>query len=145
MSDTDTLPTLDLTQLTVGIVAAYVSHNLLQPAGMPEVIASVHTALRGLVVSRPEVLDSVEFATPAQIDRSITPDALISFLDGRPYKALKRHLAGHGLDAEGYRKRFGLPANYPMVAPSYAVLRSTLAKQAGFGRRNRISETVEAV
>ena len=145
MSDTETSPALDLTQLTAGIVAAYVSHNLLQPAGMPEVIASVHATLRELIVSRPEVLDLAEFATPAQIDRSITPDALISFLDGRPYKALKRHLAGHGLDAVGYRKRFGLPADYPMVAPSYAALRSTLAKQAGFGRRNRISGTDEAV
>jgi len=92
---------------------------------MPEVIASVHMALRGLTVSMPEAPNSAEFATPAQIDRSITPDALVSFLDDRPNKALKRHLAGHSLDAGEYRKRFGLPDDYPLVAPSYAALRST--------------------
>lgn len=145
MSDTDTLPSLDLTHLTAGIVAAYVSHNLLPPAGMAEVIASVHTALRGLIVSMPEVPDSAEFATPAQIDRSITPDALVSFLNGRPYKALKRHLNEHGLDTHSYRKRFGLPNDYPMVAPSYAVQRSALAKQTGLGRHRRTNAADEPI
>lgn len=94
MSDTETLPTLDLTQLTADIVAAYVSHNLLQPAGMPEVIASVHTALRELIVSVREVKDPVEPATSAQIDYSIKPDVLISFLNGRLCRAVTKPSTG---------------------------------------------------
>ena len=67
---------------------------------------------------------------PAQIRKSITPDALISFIDGKPYKTLKRHLTGNGMTIEQYRERFGLPRDYPSTAASYSAQRSALAKSA---------------
>ena len=76
----------------------------------------------------------VEKPTAAEIRKSITPDALISFIDGKPYKTLKRHLTGHGLDPQSYRLRYSLPADYPMVAANYATKRSELAKSLGLGR-----------
>lgn len=67
-------------------------------------------------------------------------DGLVSFLDGKTYKTLKRHLTSHGLEPRAYRERFGLPADYPMVAPNYAAQRSALAKQIGLGRPGALAE-----
>ncbi len=67
--------------------------------------------------------------------KSITPETLISFEDGRPYKTLKRHLAGRGLTPEQYRQKWGLPADYPMVSPNYSAARSQMAKSLGLGRK----------
>jgi predicted transcriptional regulator len=78
--------------------------------------------------------ESVEKPTPAQVRKSITPDAIISFIDGKAYKTMKRHLGTHGLDPHSYRQRYGLPSDYPMVAPNYAAQRSALAKSIGLGR-----------
>ncbi|WP_336492152.1 MucR family transcriptional regulator [Methylobacterium nigriterrae] len=125
-----------LVELPGGIVSAYVSNNPVPVAELPPLIASVHTALHGLASSAPQTgaEEEVQTATPSQVRRSITPDALISFIDGKPYKTLKRHLTGHGLDPYSYRARFGLPADYPMVAANYAAQRSELAKAIGLGR-----------
>ena len=71
----------------------------------------------------------------ATIRRSITPDALISFIDGQPYRMLKRHLTTHGLTPQRYRQRYSLPADYPMTAPNYSAARSELAKALGLGRK----------
>jgi predicted transcriptional regulator len=73
-------------------------------------------------------------ATPARIRKSITPDALISFFDGKPYKTLKRHLAVHGLTPRSYCERYGQPAGYPMTAPNYSAQRAGLAKGFGLGQ-----------
>ncbi|MGG3810937.1 MucR family transcriptional regulator [Methylorubrum rhodesianum] len=73
-------------------------------------------------------------ASAEQIEASITPDALISFVDGKPYKTLKRHLGTHGLDPASYCRRYGLPRYYPMVAASYSKQRSALAKGMGLGQ-----------
>ena len=73
--------------------------------------------------------------TAAQVRKSITPDALISFIDGKPYKMLKRHLTTHGLTGKAYQERYGLPLNYPMTALSYSAARSALAKKLGLGRK----------
>ncbi|WP_336492921.1 MucR family transcriptional regulator, partial [Methylobacterium nigriterrae] len=103
----------------------------------PALIQAVHTSLAGLANETAQAAtaeEQVEKATPSQIRKSVTPDALISFIDGKPYKTLKRHLTGHGLDPYSYRQRFGLPADYPMVAASYATQRSELAKAIGLGR-----------
>jgi len=75
--------------------------------------------------------------TPAQVRKSIMPEALISFEDGKPYRLLKRHLRTLGLTPEEYRAKWGLPADYPMTAPGYAAKRSEFAKAAGFGRKTR--------
>ena len=119
------------------IVAAYVSNNPVPAAELPALIAKVHAALAGLagagsVAAEPEI--EVERPTPAQIRKSITDEGIVSFIDGKPYKTLKRHLTKHGLTPQVYRQRYGLPADYPMVAPGYAAQRSALAKEIGLGR-----------
>ncbi|MEA1831266.1 MucR family transcriptional regulator [Methylobacterium durans] len=122
-------------ELAADIVSAYVAKNSLPIGELPSLIASVHTALNGLTSGTAQAAeDEVEKATPSQIRKSVTPDALISFIDGRPYKTLKRHLTGHGLDPHSYRQRFGLPGDYPMVCANYAAQRSELAKAIGLGR-----------
>ena len=126
----------DFVTLAGDIVSAYVSKNSLPAADLPALIASVHSALIGLsgTVEAAPVAETVEKPTPAQVRKSITPDAIISFIDGKSYKTMKRHLGTHGLDPHSYRQRFGLPSDYPMVAPSYAAQRSALAKSIGLGR-----------
>jgi predicted transcriptional regulator len=79
----------------------------------------------------------VEKPTPAQIRKSITPEALISFIDGKPYKTLKRHLTGNGMTIEEYRERYGLPRDYPSTAASYSEMRAALAKSFGLGQQRR--------
>lgn len=126
--------------LTVDVVSSYVSSNPLPSVDLPALILQVHSALSDLSAMPDSGGEELrEKASPAQIRRSITPDALISFIDGRPYKTLKRHLAAHGLDIEGYRRRYGLPADYPMVAANYSAARAALAKSIGLGR-NQDSE-----
>ncbi|MDR7035975.1 putative transcriptional regulator [Methylobacterium sp. BE186] len=126
---------LDFVELAGDIVSAYVSNNSLPVAELPALIVSVHAALNGLASGGvTTAAETVEKPTPAQVRKSITPDALISFIDGKPYKTLKRHLSTHGLDPYSYRQRYGLPNDYPMVAASYAAQRSELAKSIGLGR-----------
>ncbi|MDR7038821.1 putative transcriptional regulator [Methylobacterium sp. BE186] len=128
-------------ELAAEIVAAYVSNNPVPVAELPALIGNVHQALNGLATGTAQaVAEEVEKPTPSQIKKSITPDGLISFIDGRPYKTLKRHLAGHGLDPYSYRQRYGLPSDYPMVAASYAAQRSELAKAIGLGRAGAQAE-----
>jgi predicted transcriptional regulator len=118
------------------IVAAYVANNPVRADALPQLIASVHAALTGLGKTA-EPAAAIEKPTPAQIKRSITPDALISFIDGKPYKMLKRHLTGHGMDFQGYRARYGLPVDYPTTAPNYSARRSELAQALGLGQLRR--------
>ncbi|GJE30704.1 Transcriptional regulatory protein ros [Methylobacterium oxalidis] len=129
-------PSPDFIGLAADIVSAYVTKNSLPVADLPGLIAGVHAALSGLAAGGPQTNaeEEVQKTTPSQIRKSITPDALISFIDGKPYKTLKRHLTGHGLDPHSYRQRFGLPNDYPMVCASYAAQRSELAKSIGLGR-----------
>lgn len=127
--------------LTAQIVSAYVGNNAVPREALPDLIASVHTALARLSVepaAEPEA--SVEKPSAAEIRKSITDTGIVSFIDGRPYKTLKRHLTAHGLDPRGYRERYGLPADYPMVAPAYAAQRSDLAKRIGLGRPGAMAE-----
>lgn len=130
--------TLDIVELAGDIVSAYVSNNSVPASELPALIASIHGALSGLVsgvqAAPAEPVAEVEKPTPAQIRRSITDEGIVSFLDGKTYKTLKRHLTAYGLEPRSYRERFGLPADYPMVAPAYAAQRSALAKQIGLGR-----------
>src|SRR5918997_3513109 len=133
----ETAGTPDFTALTAEVVSAYVANNSLRPADIPDLIASVHRALQGL--SAPPQAEPEKREPPVPIKKSITPDFLISLEDGRRYKSLRRHLSGRGLTPEQYREKWGLPSNYPMVAPNYAKQRSELARAIGLGqlRRNR--------
>ena len=136
MTDRADNQTTDLIDLAGDIVSAYVANNSTPASELPGLIQSVHAALTrlasGLAEPAPEEIH--EKATPAQIRKSVTPSGIVSFLDGRTYKTLKRHLTGHGLDPHSYRQRYGLPVDYPMVASDYAAQRSALAKSIGLGR-----------
>ena len=111
---------------------------------MAELIASTHAALAGLSHAAAAAAPAVEKLTPSQIRKSITPDALISFIDGKPYKTLKRHLTGNGMTIEEYRERYGLPRDYPSTAASYSAQRSALAKSLGLGQQRRKAATKTA-
>ena len=128
-------------------MAAYVANNSVPKGELPGLISAVHGALASLGDNSANVPDVAnETVTSAQVRKSVTPDHLVSFLDGKSYKTLKRHLTGHGLDPHSYRQRFGLPSDYPMVAPNYAAQRSALAKQIGLGRPGgRIDEAADDV
>ncbi|MCJ2021720.1 MucR family transcriptional regulator [Methylobacterium sp. E-065] len=128
---------VDYIGFTAEIVSAYVSRNSVRPADMAELIASTHTALTGLGQSSATEAPATERLTPAQIRKSVTPDAIISFIDGKPYKALKRHLNGNGMTIEQYRERFGLPRDYPSTAANYSAQRSALAKNFGLGQQRK--------
>ena len=131
MSETDPPP--PLLQLTTEIVAAHASHNKLSPEALLQLIESVYSALAGS--GRPAATEAKpEPAVP--VKRSVFPDHLVCLEDGKKLKMLKRHLmASYNLTPEQYRKKWGLPANYPMVAPEYAARRSALAKEIGLGRK----------
>ena len=127
--------TPDLTSLTAEVVSAYVANNAVRVVDLPDLIASVHQALQGL--SAPAQAEPEKPDPPVSIRKSITPDHLISLEDGRHYKSLKRHLKGRGLTPEQYREKWGLPRDYPMVAPNYAKQRSELARASGLGQSRR--------
>jgi predicted transcriptional regulator len=135
MNDNTATPSNNRTGLAVDIVAAYVSNNRVPVAELPALISGVYSALSGLEQGGASEAPAVEKLTPVQIRKSITPDALISFIDGKPYKTLRRHLSGNGMTFEEYQERYGLPRDYPTTAPSYSAYRSEMARSLGLGRR----------
>ncbi|AWN34841.1 MucR family transcriptional regulator [Methylobacterium radiodurans] len=138
MSDTAAPSQASYIENTVDVVAAYVSNNSIPTTELPALIASVHEVLNAIAAgtTKPEV-ETVEKPSPAQIRKSIRPDGLISFIDGKSYKTLKRHLTKHGLDPQSYRERYGLPADYPTTSANYSAQRSALAKSLGLGQPGR--------
>lgn len=135
------MPDSNLTQLTSEIVSAFVERNAVPISELPELIRLVHGALGAPDdASVSAEAAAQKRATPAQIRKSITPEALISFEDGRPYTMLKRHLTTFGLTVDEYRAKWGLPADYPLVAPTYSAKRSAFAKAAGLGTRTRATQ-----
>ncbi len=125
----------DFTTMTSELIAAYVAHNSVPVAELPKLIRSVHQSLSGLG-SAPVIEESVGLKPAVSIKKSITEDYLISLEDGRKFKSLKRHLATeYGMTPADYRAKWGLPKDYPMVAPGYAKARSELAKGMGLGRK----------
>lgn len=126
--------TSNLATMTAAIVSAFVGRNQIAAADLPGLIGLVNAALRG--VETGEAAPAAEPQKPAvSIRKSVTPDYLISLEDGRPYKSLKRHLrTKHNMSPQDYRDKWGLPKDYPMVAPNYSASRSALAKSLGLGR-----------
>ena len=131
-----------LTSLTADIVSAYVANNPVPAGDLPNLIGDIHRSLTGLVSGEQETEAAPQ--TPAvPIKKSVQNDYIVCLEDGKKYKSLKRHLGVHyGLTPDEYRQKWNLPANYPMVAPSYAAARSELAKSMGLGRKK--SETKPA-
>lgn len=129
----------ELVELTADIVAAYVTRNGLDPAEVPALIQQVHRTLSGLD-SEPAPAPREPQRPAVPVSRSIQPDYLVCLEDGKRLKMLKRYLrARYDLSPEEYRRKWGLPADYPMVAPNYAQRRSDFAKEIGLGRGVRKS------
>jgi predicted transcriptional regulator len=125
-------------QLAADIVAAYVANNAVSVSDVPNLVKSVHTALKGL--DEPAQPEAQPLAPAVSIKKSITPDFLICLEDGKRFKSLKRHLrTTYDLTPEQYRQKWSLPSDYPMVAPNYAAARSELAKTMGLGQQRRKS------
>ena len=133
----------DTLTLTAEIVASYLGKaSHVSASEIPAIIKSVRAALNEGSSAAPA---SEEPAGPtaapkmhgATVKKSITPDALISFIDNKPYKTLKRHLSRHGHDMKSYKEAFGLPKDYPSVASNYSAARSEMAKKLGLGARGR--------
>ncbi len=132
----------NLIELTADIVSAYVSNNSIQSSDLPALISEVHAAMHQTLggPAEPEPEPAVS------IKKSVTPDYIICLHDGKKYKSLKRHvLTSHDLTPEEYREKWGLPADYPMVAPNYAKARSMLAKKMGLGRKQAPSTKKKSV
>jgi predicted transcriptional regulator len=130
-------PGADLSGLTSDIVSAYVSKNNVPSGELPALIRSVYDVLSNIGKPAAPAAEETPKATSAQVRKSITTDHLVSFVDGKPYKSLKRHLTKHGLTPDDYRTKYGLPRDYPMVAESYAKQRSELARSLGLGQIRR--------
>ena len=125
----------DMIAWTADIVASHVQNNTVAISDLPILIKTVHDSLSVLGGENP-----AEKPQPAvSIRRSITPDFIICLEDGRKLKMLKRHLStAYGMTPGEYREKWGLPADYPMVAPNYAKQRSSLAKKIGLGKRRGV-------
>jgi len=124
-------------ELAAEIVSAYVSNNSVPSGELPALLSDVHAALvRVATGAQPVVAEAAKPAVPPK--KSITSDYIICLEDGRKFKSLKRHLrTQYNLSPEEYREKWGLPSDYPMVAPAYAKARSALAKQMGLGQQRR--------
>ena len=127
----------EIVELAAEIVSAYVSNNTVVSSELPNVINDVYEALsRAAARGGQPVKEELRPAVP--VKRSIAPDHIVCLEDGKKFKSLKRHLRTHyNLTPEEYREKWGLPHDYPMVAPNYAAARSALAKKMGLGQRRR--------
>ncbi|WP_366510964.1 MucR family transcriptional regulator [Mesorhizobium sp.] len=128
------LSAADLSSLTADIVSAYVRANAMPVDALPDLIASVNSALRGIV--QPFSTEEPDLVPAVSRKRSVFPDYIVCLEDGRKLKSLKRHLRTHfNLTPDEYRAKWGLSADYPMVAANYAAHRSVIAKSVGLGRK----------
>jgi predicted transcriptional regulator len=127
----------DVIEMAADIVSAYVAHNSVSANDLPNFIRQVHDALQGIRTGAPETPPAPQ-APAVSVRKSISPDFLICLEDGRKFKSLKRHLrTQYNMTPEAYRAKWGLPRDYPMVAPNYAASRSALAKSMGLGQGSR--------
>jgi predicted transcriptional regulator len=127
---------LDLLKMTTQVVTSYVGNNSVSREELPALIQAVHHALSSEASGTSQA--PAEPAKPAvPVKKSIGDDYIVCLEDGRRMKSLKRHLHSHGLTPEAYRTKWGLPRDYPMVAPAYAHSRSELAKSMGLGQKGR--------
>jgi predicted transcriptional regulator len=125
-------------KLAADIVSAYVSKNTIAAGEVPGLLAEVNTALVSLGKSAPAAVVAEAPRPAVSVRKSVTDDHLICLEDGKKFKSLRRHLrTQYNLTPEEYREKWGLPGDYPMVAPNYAKARSQLAKQMGLGQQRR--------
>jgi predicted transcriptional regulator len=133
--------TNNLVAMTIEVVASYVAHNNMRPDDVPGFIAQTHAAIAALnAAPEPAVADQPEAAAEHQpavtVRKSLASrEHILSMIDGKPYKTLKRHIGRHGMTPAEYRERYGLKADYPMIAPAYSEQRREVAKSLGLGRK----------
>jgi predicted transcriptional regulator len=130
-------------ELTSEIVANYVANNIVSIDELPSLIRTINQTLSSLGQASATQEPAPDRPTTAQIKKSVRPDGLVSFIDGKPYKTLKRHLAKHGLTIADYKEKFGLPKDYPSTSPEYSAKRSAMAKTLGLGRQRTPAPEVE--
>lgn len=124
----------DLLQMTSNIVAAQLTGSNVSRDDIPDLIDTVFNKLQSL--SNEAAASNLTQKPAVPVEDSVTPDHIICLEDGKAFKMLKKHLSSHySLTPEEYRVKWGLPADYPMVAPNYAVKRQRLAKESGLGKR----------
>lgn len=132
----EVLPSAEILRMTSDVVAAYLQNNPLPTAELPSVIQTIHGSLAAL--NNGSESRSEPQKPAVSIRRSVTPDYIVCLEDGKKLKMLKRHLkTRYNMSPDEYRERWGLPADYPMVAPRYAQQRSELAKKIGLGTKRR--------
>ncbi len=133
----DNIATSNYIELAADIVSAYVSNNSVPSGDLPTLFNDIHSAL--LRVGGGTVEAPAEAPKPAvPVKKSVTPDYIVCLEDGKKFKSLKRHLrTQYNMTPEQYREKWGLPVDYPMVAPNYAKARSELAKEMGLGQQRR--------
>lgn len=135
----DTIPNIDneeLMRMTTDIVASFLTHNSVPAENVPEMIKSVHATMKEISGDTPKPEPKAKPAVP--ISKSINDDYIVCLEDGKKLKMLKRYLRSqYDMSPEDYRRKWGLPADYPMVAPNYSRRRSEFAKEIGLGRGGR--------
>jgi predicted transcriptional regulator len=132
----------DFIHLAAEIAAAYVANNSVSPAGLPDLLRSIHATLRDMAQPGRPTSVATGPAKPLQpavpIEETVTSEHIVCLEDGQAFRSLKRHLGtAHQMTPQQYREKWGLPADYPMVAPNYAEARSAMAKKIGLGQRRR--------
>ena len=135
-----------LIDLTADVVSAFVGNNSIRAAELPDLIRTIHTSLSEILAPKAADEPAPELKPAVPIKKSVTDDFIISLEDGRKFKSMKRYLSLLGMTPDDYRAKWGLPRDYPMVAPGYAAKRSELARASGLGanRRAASQEAVEA-
>lgn len=126
----------DITTLTVQLVSAFVSNNNVASEGLADLIRTTRLALTDDLAAKPAEAEAPTYTPAVSVRKSLSsPEHILSMIDGKPYKTLKRHLASHGLSPNEYRERYGLPKSYPLVAPNYSEARRAVATRLGLGRK----------
>jgi predicted transcriptional regulator len=135
----DNIPNIDneeVLRMTTDIIASFLSHNSVPAESVPEMIKAVHATMREISGDTPKPEPKAKPAVP--ISKSVSDDYIVCLEDGKKLKMLKRYLRSqHDMSPEDYRRKWGLPADYPMVAPNYSKRRSEFAKEIGLGRGGR--------
>ncbi|MBE7200251.1 MAG: MucR family transcriptional regulator [Parafilimonas terrae] len=124
-------------ELAAKILSAYVTKNSVPAGSLPILLSEVHRSITAL--DKPAAPQAKRL-TDAQIRASIRPDKIISFEDGKPYKALRRHLTLRGLTPEAYKAKWGLPVDYPLVSAAYSARRSEISREIGLGQQRRMKK-----
>ena len=135
----------DITTLTVQLLSAFVSNNSVPSESLADLIRTTRSALTADQAAVPAEAQAATYTPAVSVRKSLSsPDHILSMIDGRPYKTLKRHLATHGLSPDEYRQRYNLPKSYPLVAPSYSEARRAVATRLGLGRKPSPGEAAKA-